>query len=144
MFYKSVLAAAALASTLALGTAGAAKADPTFSFGIGVGTDPWGPGPGFGPDPYFPHHHPRPMGFGDAAFGYDGGPWDGGWHRPHYGYRISCGQGADVVRGRGFRGVRPVDCSAPVYEYRGWKYGQPYNIQVGMRGRVIGVSPMDW
>jgi hypothetical protein len=142
MFSKSILAAAALASTLALGTAGAAKADPTFSFGIGVGTDAWSPG--FGPDPYFPHHHRRPMGFGDAGFSYDSGPWDGGWHRPHYGYRISCGQGADVVRARGFHGVRPVDCSAPVYEYRGWKYGQPYNIQVSMRGNVLGASQSDW
>jgi opacity protein-like surface antigen len=142
MFSKSILAVAALASTLSVAAVAPAKADPSISFGIGFSSDPWGPG--FGHGPFEPHHPPRPYGFGEAGFGYDGGPWDGGWHRPGYGYRMSCGQGVNVVRARGFRGVRPVDCSAPVYEYRGWKFGQPYSIQVSMRGRLLGASPTDW
>ena len=132
MYFKTVLATAALASTLAIG---AAKADPTFSFGVGFGADPFSAG--YSDGTYMRHYEAHPWGFD--------GPDYGGDH-PHYGYgyRISCGAGVNVVRAQGFHGVRPVDCSAPIYGYRGWKYGQPYDIQVSMRGQVIGVSPSDW
>jgi hypothetical protein len=132
MYIKTILATAALASTLAMGPA---KADPTFSFGVGFGADPFSAG--YSDGTYMRHYAPRPWGFD--------GP-DYGWDHPHYayGYRISCGAGVNVVRSRGFHGVRPVDCSAPVYGYQGWKYGRSYDIQVSMRGQVIGVSPSDW
>lgn len=135
MYFKTVLAAAALTSALAIGTA---KADPTFSFGVGFGADPFSAG--YSDGTYMRHHEPRPWGFD--------GPdprWD---HQPRYGYgygyRLSCGAGVNVVRAQGFHGVHPVDCSAPVYGYQGWKYGRPYDIRVSMRGQVIGVSPSDW
>jgi len=143
MFSKSVLAAAALASTLALGFAGSAKADPYVSLGIGFG----GPGPvgyvggGYGGGYAYPYHHPRPWGYA-GGYGYDGG-----YANPHYGPGyggLSCGAGAGIARANGFRGVQPVDCSAPVYGYRGWKHGQPYDIRVSMRGNVVGVSPSYW
>jgi len=142
MVFKTVLAAAALTSTLALGTAGAAKADPTFSFGIGFGGDAFDAG--YSDGTYMRREEPRPWGFDGPDQ-----PWE---HRRHhgygygygYGYRLSCGAGVNVVRAQGFHGVRPVDCSAPVYGYQGWKYGRPYDIQVSMRGQVIGVSPSEW
>ena len=140
MYIKTVLAAAALSSTLALGAAGAAKADPTISFGIGFSADPFDVG--YSDGTYLRHEEPRPWGF-------DGPDPRWGHHPRHgygygYGYHLSCGAGVNVVRAQGFHGVRPVDCSAPVYGYQGWKYGRPYDIQVSMRGQVIGVSPSDW
>ena len=133
MYFKTVLTIAALASAFAMGTA---QADPNFSFGVGFGADPFSAG--YSDGTYMRHYEPRPWGFD--------GPdsrWD---HHPRYGYgyRLSCGAGVNVVRAQGFHGVQPVDCSAPVYGYQGWKYGRPYDIRVSMRGQVIGVSPSEW
>ena len=139
MLKKLIFAAAAVASVVTLASV-PAKADPDFFFGIGFGGDAFDSG--YSDGTYMRREEPRPWGFDGPDQ-----PWE---HRRHhgygygYGYRLSCGAGVNVVRAQGFHGVRPVDCSAPVYGYQGWKYGRPYDIQVSMRGQVIGVSPSEW
>jgi hypothetical protein len=136
MFAKSLIAAAAVASTVALGTAAPANADPHFGFSIGFGTPGYGfvdPGYGFGdsgfggPDPFFYRHHHRHHGWGYPA---------------PVSYGMSCGMGANVVRANGFNGVHPVDCSAPVFGYEAWKRGGLYRVGVSMSGRIVAVNPV--
>jgi len=139
MFAKSLLAAAAVASTVALGTASSAKADPHISIGLGFGFGGYVPGyydSGFGePDPYW------------------GGPhWDGpfhrhhfhdhGWDRPVVSYGLSCGAAGNVLRAAGFHGVQAVDCARPVYGYEAWKRGELFRVSVNTAGRIVEVSPI--
>jgi len=143
---KSLIAAAALATTVALGTAAPAQADPQigFSFGITSGGFAPGFGPGYG-------HEPRPM-YGMMESGFDGGPdpFFFQHHHRHHGwgyaapvsYGISCGTGVNVVRANGFRGVQPVNCAAPVYSYQAWKHGDMFRVSVTTSGRIVAVNPL--
>ena len=139
---KTLLATAAIATTFALATTAPASADPSVGFSIGFGT------PGYdGPD-YWRHHHRHH--WDNGGFGYGDGYGDGygnGYgvtYAPHYvpAYRLSCGAAGDVVRNHGFRGVRPVDCSAPVYGFRAWKHGDMFRVSVSTSGHIVGVNPI--
>lgn len=132
MFIKSFIAAAALATAVSLGSAGAAQADSGVSVGIGFGD-------GYG-------------GWGGGSGAYDGGYDDGYSWRRRYDRRwdeprpmrrgISCAEGRNIVAASGFRGVFANDCSAPVYRYTGWKRGQQFRISVSFRGNIVGVNPI--
>ena len=55
------------------------------------------------------------------------------------GGRISCREGARIVRYNGFRDVRPIDCSGSSYSYRGRRHGL-FEITVRSRsGRITSV-----
>ena len=124
MFKKSLIAAAALATVCAF-AAVPAKAETNVDFNIGLGFGDFGPdyGPGYGFDDDFPgygYHHPRP--------------------RPRY--RVSCGEGRNVVREAGFRHVTAYDCSAPTYGYKAWRHGDLFKVKVSYNGRIISVRPI--
>jgi len=140
MIIKSLIAAAAIASAVAFGSAGAANADPHVRFGFGIdlvdgGYGGWDGGPGF------------------YDGGYDGdAPWRHRRHfRPHHrweepapfmSYGISCADGRGVVASSGFHGVSAYSCSAPVYRYIGWKHGEQFRIAVNVRGNIVAVNPI--
>ncbi len=139
---RSLIAAAALATTVALGTAVPVQADPQIGFSFGITSGDYAPGfahearpmygmmeSGFdgGPDPFFFQHHHRHHGWGYAA---------------PVSYGISCGTGVNVVRANGFRGVQPVNCAAPVYSYQAWKHGDMFRVSVTTSGRIVAVNPL--
>ena len=148
---KTLLATAAIATTLAVANTAPASADPNVQFSFGVGT------PGFdgGPD-YWRHQHHHDwenggFGYGDGdgyrfhdGYRYHGGYGYGLTFAPRYvpAYRLSCGGASEVVRAHGFHGVRPVDCSAPVYGFRAWKHGDSFRVSVSISGRIVGVNPI--
>lgn len=125
MFKKSLIAAAALATVFAFASA-PAKAETNVDFNIGLGFGGFGPdyGPGYGFDDDFPDYgyHPRPR------------------PRPHF--RVSCGEGRNVVREAGFRRVTAYDCSAPTYGYKAWRHGDLFKVKVSSNGRIISVRPI--
>ncbi len=127
MFKKSLIAAAALATVFAFASA-PAKAETNVDFNIGFGFGgfgpDYGPGYGFGYDDDFPDYgyHPRPR------------------PRPHF--RVSCGEGRNVVREAGFRRVTAYDCSAPTYGYKAWRHGDLFKVKVSSNGRIISVRPI--
>jgi len=56
------------------------------------------------------------------------------------GGRISCREGARVVRYAGFRDVRPIDCSGSSYSYRGVRRHSLFEIRVRSKsGRISDV-----
>jgi hypothetical protein len=66
----------------------------------------------------------------------------GGYHQPgvqyaRSGYRISCRQGARIVRSAGFRGVRAVDCDGSAYSYYGFRRDRMFQINVRSRDGSI-------
>ncbi|AYG61250.1 hypothetical protein CCGE525_01895 [Rhizobium jaguaris] len=51
---------------------------------------------------------------------------------------ISCSQGERLLRNRGFRDVRRVDCRGRYLVYRGWRGGSRFEVAVRQRdGRVV-------
>jgi hypothetical protein len=76
--------------------------------------------------------------------GYGGG-YGGGYYPvpvidPYFGGGISCHKGKNIVKWSGFNNVNAFDCSAPVYQYMGWKFGHKYKVKVSMSGDIIGVK----
>jgi hypothetical protein len=145
MIIKSLVTAAAIASAVAFGSAGAANADPHVTFGVGIdlvggGYDGWDGGPGFYDGGYG----------GGYGGGYDGdAPWRHRRHgmrwdeEPRFApYRISCADGRNIVARSGFRGVSAYSCSAPVYRYIAWKRGEQFRIAVNVRGNIVAVNPI--
>jgi hypothetical protein len=139
MFVKSILATAAIATTLALGAATSAQADPNvnFSFGVGFGYPVYDAGyPSYdeGPDPFFePRFRPRHRRHHD-------------WNDfppppPRVTYGINCGQGRNILRQHGFHNVQAYRCQGPVYGYQAWKQGEFYRVSVNFRGQVVSVDP---
>jgi hypothetical protein len=58
-------------------------------------------------------------------------------------HRISCRQGERIVENRGFRRVRPRNCSGRNYSYFGRRHGNGYIIVVdARRARIIDVRPI--
>ena len=56
------------------------------------------------------------------------------------GGRISCREGARIVRYNGFRDVRPIDCSGSNYSYRGVRRHSLFEIRVRSKsGRIADV-----
>ena len=60
---------------------------------------------------------------------------------PIYDSGISCNRGKNIVRRSGFRNVHAIDCGAPVYQYKAWKFGNPYKVRVNIHGDIIKVKP---
>lgn len=127
--------ALALLSTLLLVVAStAAEARSHVNFFVGVGPGPYydaypydySYGPSYGYYPYAPYYAPYPM------------------YRPEpvYAPGISCFEGVDIVRSRGFHNVRVGECNGAVYSYTGWRNGVPFRIKVQARtGRILGAYP---
>lgn len=58
----------------------------------------------------------------------------------NHGRGISCPQGARLLRTRGFRGVRQIDCRGRYFTYRGVRRGVRYEVAVRQRdGRIVDV-----
>jgi hypothetical protein len=134
MVIKSLLAAAAISGAVALGSAGAAQADPNVSIGFGFDLgapayDSWDGGDGYYDSGYQ----------GDA-------PWRYRHHHRHWEdqapYQISCAQGRNIVASAGFHGVSAYGCQAPVYRYIAWKHGEQFRIAVNFRGNIVAVNPV--
>ena len=54
------------------------------------------------------------------------------------GRRISCAQGERLLRNRGFRDIRRIDCRGRHFVYRGWRGGSRFEITVrSSDGRVV-------
>ena len=53
---------------------------------------------------------------------------------------ITCSQGERLLRNRGFRDIRRIDCRGRHFIYRGWRGGSRFEIAVRSRdGRVVDV-----
>lgn len=126
MFTKTLIAAAAVAATLAAALpAQQAEAKTNFDVNVGIGAG-YGYGGGYA--------------YGDGyGYGYGGQPY---YHHAHGGYgAISCERGARIVRWNGFRGVQPVDCSLPRYNYVAWRHGEQFMVTVNGGGAIVRVRP---
>jgi hypothetical protein len=116
MITKSLIAAAAVAASLtALAPVQQAQAKVNVDINLGLGG-------GFYP-----------------GYGYGGGYYP--VVDPYYG-GISCHKGKKIVKWSGFHNVNAIDCSAPVYQYKAWKFGNPYKVKVNMNGNIIGVKKL--
>ena len=55
---------------------------------------------------------------------------------------ISCGEGGQIVRERGFRNVRPVDCNGRAFTYVGQRRGETFEVRVSsFDGSVLNIEP---
>jgi hypothetical protein len=85
------------------------------------------------------------LGGGGFYPGYPGYGYGGGYYPvvdPYYGGGISCFKGKKIVKWAGFYNVNPIDCGAPVYQYKAWKFGNPYKVKVSISGDIIKVKPL--
>ncbi len=122
MITKSLIAAAAVAVSLtALAPVQQAQAKVNVDINLGLGGGYY---PGYG---------------GGYDYGYDGGYYP--VVEPYYDSGISCNRGKNIVRRSGFRNVHAIDCGAPVYQYKAWKFGSPYKVRVNIHGDIIKVKP---
>ena len=56
------------------------------------------------------------------------------------GRRLSCRQGERILRNRGFRDIRRINCSGRYFTYRGWRRDRRYEVSLRSRdGRVADV-----
>lgn len=121
MFAKSMLAVSAIAATLAAAAPmQQAEAKTNVEINLGFGGGGWTEG-GYGfygnNEGYYGHHrHHRPVNYQPV---------------------VSCGEGAQMVRYSGFRGVEPVDCQLPRYHYIAWKHNDQYLVTVSRFGDII-------
>jgi hypothetical protein len=118
MFVKTLITAAAFAASLALLAAPQASAKTVIDIDVGLGLGGFGGYYGGGYDPYYPVVDP----------GFGGG--------------VSCNKGRKIVKWAGFKNVTPFDCSAPVYGYKAWKWGNPYKVRVNWQGDIVSVKPL--
>lgn len=120
MTFKSLIAAGAVALSLAGVSATQAKAD--VDFGIVVGT----PGLVFGGGSYGGHGHGF-VGVGVGGFGSYSG--------------ISCSKGRKIVRWNGFHHVNTVECNGDTYTYKAKRDGDKWRVRVDRwSGEIISVS----
>ena len=113
MIAKSLIAAAAVASTMAVAMPASeaqAKTNIDISVGLGFGGG-YGGGYGYYDDGYYPHHS-----------------------------YISCKKGRNIVAWKGFKHVKAVDCSLPGYKFTGWKFGKKYLVRVNGHGHIVKIS----
>lgn len=138
MITKSILAATAIAATLAVGAPTAEahhRHKKHINIEIGLGDPGYNPGyydPSFDypPPPPPPRFHPRPV--YEPDYGY-ADPVD---YDDDYG--ISCGEGRQIVRHSGFRNVRPVDCDGQNFKYTGYRRGNTWLVMIDSRtGEII-------
>jgi hypothetical protein len=58
-------------------------------------------------------------------------------------YRITCGEGRELLLDRGFRRVRTVECQGRIYTYLARRRGETFRIQVNSRsGRILNIRPV--
>lgn len=136
MIMKSILAATAVAATLAA-AAPAAEAHHHhihLNIGIGLGDPGYGyppPPPVYAPPPppaYYPP--PPPPRYYDPSADYADS------------YGISCGEGRQIVRESGFYHVRTVECDGQNFKYTGYRHGNSYIIKVDSEsGDILGARP---
>lgn len=120
MITKSLIAAAAVAASLtALAPVQQAQAKVNVDINLGFGGG------------FYPGYYPD--------YGYGGGYYP--VIDPYYGGGISCNKGKKIVKWAGFHNVNAFDCSAPVYQYKAWKFGNAYKVKVNMSGDIIKVKP---
>src|SRR5262245_16654050 len=56
------------------------------------------------------------------------------------GRRLTCRQGERILRNRGFRDIRRIDCRGRYFVYRGWRRDRRYEVALRSRdGRVADV-----
>lgn len=96
---------------------------------------------------YDSNRHKRRRHKDDEFRFYFGGFWypEPYWHG--YGLvinpRVSCGEGRLIVRDRGFRRVRTVECRGRTYTYLGRRHGDTFRVLVSSRtGRIVDVDPI--
>jgi hypothetical protein len=116
MFTKSLIAAAAVAASLAtIAPVEQASAKSKTNVDIDIG-----------------------IGFGG---GYGGGYYGGGYYGGGYGWGgIGCYKGKKIVQWAGFHNVHAFDCGAPVYQYKARKFGKWYKVKVNWNGNIVGVK----
>lgn len=78
---------------------------------------------------------------------YDGyGDYDGGYgiYDDYDDYdRVSCREGASILRERGFYRVRPIDCEGRTFTYLVRRHGDSFRVLVSSRtGRIVSVRPI--
>jgi hypothetical protein len=113
MIGKTLIAAAAVATTMAVLPASQAQAGVDVNIGIGLGAFPGYYNPGYPVyDPGYPVHKNN----------------------------ISCKKGRNIVDNSGFNFVKPIDCSLPRYKYTAWKNGKKYVVSVNRWGSIVKVQ----
>ena len=71
----------------------------------------------------------------------DPGMGNGHWNDDHENdYRISCGEGRQIVRENGFRHVRAFDCEGRIFGYRAENRHGGAKIRMTNRGDIISVQ----
>lgn len=66
--------------------------------------------------------------------------YDYDYFRP---YRITCGEGRDLLFDGGFRRVRTLECQGRIYTYLARRRGETFRIQVNSRtGRILSVRAL--
>ncbi len=119
MIAKSLIAAAAVASSLVAVAPQQAKADIDFNVGVNLGHPGFHPGYGYG-------------------YGYGYEPV----HPIYAPSRISCHEGKRAVRANGFHNVQPIDCEGHSYRYSARRGGAFYRVTVNaFSGRIVRVRP---
>jgi len=104
MFGKKAVLVAAVAAPLAFLASPVLADDIDVDFRVGVGT-PYYYGYGAYPDVYYPYHRRK----------------------------LSCWQARELVRDRGFRRVRTIECFGRIYTFRAMRLGHPVTINVNAR-----------
>lgn len=132
MFMKSILAATAVAATLA-GAVPAAEAGHKkvhVDFNVNVG-EPGCYSGYYDPACDYPARPPRrhPVYVPDYA-------WDDPSYDDSYD-RVSCGEGRQIVRQSGWRGVRPIECDGQNYKYTGFRRGDRWIVVLDSRTGTI-------
>lgn len=65
--------------------------------------------------------------------------------RINNGHRIRCSDGVRLLRTRGFRNVRALDCRGSHFFYRGDRHRRTYDVTVRARdGRITNVRSVRW
>ncbi len=65
--------------------------------------------------------------------------------RINHGHRIRCAEGVRLLRMRGFRNVRALDCRGSHFLYRGDRFRRTYDITVRARdGRITNIRTIRW
>jgi hypothetical protein len=63
----------------------------------------------------------------------------------NYGRSISCSQGERLLRARGFRDVRRVDCRGRFFVYRATRNGRRFEVAIrASNGQVVDVRRIRW
>jgi hypothetical protein len=124
MFIKSLMAVAAVASTMAIAAPAQAGVKVYLDGGFGYG----------GYQDYQPDYQPdyRP----DYQPDYIYQP-----PRRHQNWGISCEDGAQQVREEGYRKVRVIECDGKHYTYKARRHGGRYVVTVSRRrGDIVSVE----